>query len=403
MKRAPQTDLPHPRLRVRDVAALAVFGLRTRSQRSALSALGIAIGVATLVAVLGISQSSSARLIDQLNRLGTNLLAATPTSLFGGQQPTLPAVSPAMVQRIGPVQAASAIGDPSTSIYRNSHIPAANTDALTVYAALPNLITTLQGQIAQGHFLNGITDRYPTVVLGATTARVLGIDRTDGQAQLWLAHRWFTVIGILAPIALAPDLDRAALIGFPATAAILHHPPPPAEIYIRAGPDQIDAVQSVLPATIDPAQPQDVAIARPSDALAARAAAKTTFQGLFLALGGLALAVGAIGIANVMVLGVLERRTEIGLRRALGATRRQVAGQFLAEATVISLLGGIAGIAAGSLATIIYADLRHWQIVIPPSAVVGGATVAIAVGAIAGLYPATRAARVDPTESLRAT
>ena len=149
MRRRPQTDLPRPRLRVRDVAALAVFGLRTRSQRSALSALGIAIGVATLVAVLGISQSSSAQLIDQLNRLGTNLLAATPTSLFGGQQPTLPAVSPAMVQRIGPVQAASAIGDASTNIYRNSHIPAPNTDALTVYAALPNLITTLQGQIAQ--------------------------------------------------------------------------------------------------------------------------------------------------------------------------------------------------------------------------------------------------------------
>jgi putative ABC transport system permease protein len=401
MKRTAGEVASTSRLRPLDAVILAGFGVRTRTLRSVLSAIGIAIGVATIVAVLGISQSSSAQLIDQLNRLGTNLLTVTPSSLFGDSPPTLPATSPAMVQRIGPVQAASAVGDVTANIYRNDRIDPANTDAITVYAALPNLLTTLQGHPAQGRFLDAATDRYPTVVLGATTAQTLGIDRTDGTAQLWLAHRWFTVIGILEPVPLAPELDRTALISFPIAASIAHHTPPPAEIYVRVNPDNVDPVESVLAATVNPAQPQNVSIARPSDALAARAAAKTTFQGLFLALGGLALAVGGIGIANMMVLGVLERRTEIGLRRALGATKQHIATQFLTEAMLISLTGGTAGILIGSLTTATYATLRHWQIVIPPTAIITGITVSATVGTLAGIYPATRAARLAPTDALR--
>ncbi len=394
---------PRSRVRPIDLVGLASFGLRTRTLRSALSALGIAIGVATLVAVLGISQSSSARLIDELDRLGTNLLTVTPSSSFGGGTATLPSTARAMVERIAPVQGAAAIGDVQASVYRNDRIDPANTDAITVLAASPDLLSTLQGRLARGRFLGHATARFPAVVLGADTARALGIDRAGGSVLLWLGHRWFSVLGILEPVALAPELDRTALIGFPMAASMAQRALAPAEIYVRVSPDDVGQVGAVLAATADPARPQDVSIARPSDALAARAAARTTFQGLFLALGGLALAVGGIGIANMMVLGVLERRSEIGLRRALGATRRQIAAQFLAEAVLISLAGGLAGMLLGSLATALYASSRAWRVVIPPSALVAGIGVSLAVGAVAGLYPAIRAARLAPSEALRTT
>jgi putative ABC transport system permease protein len=376
--------------------------MRTRTLRSALSGLGIAVGVATIVAVLGISQSSSARLIAQLDRLGTNLLTVTPTSMFPGSSTTLPVTSTSMVRRISRVEAASSIGDVHASIYRNDHIPAANTDAITVYAAMPNLLDTLQGHLARGRFLDPATDRYPTVVLGWDTALALGVDRTDGAVQLWLGRRWFTVIGVLDPVELAPELDRSALIGFPVAAAIDRRPPSPAEMYVRVDPQNVYAVGSLLPATVNPAQPENVAIARPSDALAARAYANAAFQGLFLALGGLALAVGGIGIANMMVLGVLERRSEIGLRRALGATTRHIAIQFLAEAMLIAVAGGVAGVLAGSAVTAVYASVRHWQIAIPATALLSGVAVSAAVGTLAGIYPAVRAARLTPTEALSA-
>lgn len=391
------------RMRPQDIAGLAAFGIRTRTLRSALSALGIAVGVATIVAVLGISQSSSARLIAQLNQLGTNLLTVTPSSLFSGGRPALPSTSPGMVQRIGPVQAASAIGDVPANVFRSDRIDPANTDAITVYAALPNLMATLVGRLAHGRFLDSATDRFPAVVLGSTTAQALGVDRADGRVELWIAHRWFTVLGILEPIPLAPELDRTALIGFPFAASLLHRTPAPAEIYVRVDPDNVAAVESVLPATADPAHPQNVSVARPSDALAARAAARTAFQGLFLALGGLALAVGGIGIANMMVLGVLERRTEVGLRRALGARRRHIAIQFLAEAILISLAGGLAGALLGSVTTVTYASIRGWQVEIPPAAIAIGVAVSAVVGSLAGAYPALRASRLAPTDALRST
>jgi putative ABC transport system permease protein len=396
-------DAPRSRIRPFDIVGLASFGLRTRRLRSALSALGIAIGIATLVAVLGISQSSSARLIDQLNRLGTNLLTVTPSSIFGGATASLPSPSRAMIRRIASVQSAAAIGDVQANVYRNDRIDPANTDAITVFAASPELVSTLQGSVERGRFLDRATARYPAVVLGADAARVLGIDRADGRAQLWLGHRWFSVIGILDPVALAPELDRTALIGFPMAATMAHRAPAPAEVYVRVAPDNVGPVEAVLAATANPARPQDVSVARPSDALAARAAAKTAFQGLFLALGGLALAVGGIGIANMMVLGVLERRSEIGLRRALGATRRQIATQFLAEAVLISLVGGVVGVLIGSLTTASYASSRGWRVVIPPTVLLAGLIVSLAVGAVAGVYPAIRAARLAPSEALRST
>jgi putative ABC transport system permease protein len=389
------------RLRAGDLAPLSVLGLRGRPVRAALSATGVAIGVATLVAVLGISASSRAQLIAQIDALGTNLLVVTPDNGFSGQTATLPAQAPAMISRIGPVNADAATSDLTTTVYRNQFIPTVNSQAITVKAADVNLMTTVQAHLWAGHFLNEATARTPAVVLGHDAAAALGIDRGDGSETVWLDNRWFDVIGVLAPVALAPELDRAALIGFPVAHQLLHRQAPPTQIYVRTEPTSVGAVESVLAATADPAAPQNAAVTNPSDALTARADASAAFQSLFLSLGGIALLVGGIGIANVMVIGVLERRGEIGLRRAMGARRVHVGLQFLGEAAAISIAGGTAGALLGALAVTVYATIRSWGTSVPPTVLAGAVGLALAVGAVGGLYPAWRAARLSPAEALR--
>jgi len=369
--------------------------------RAALSATGVAIGVATLVAVFGISASSRAELIAQIDALGTNLLTVSPNTGFSGQTATLPARAPAMIARIGPVTSDAATSDLSDAVYRNQDIPRVDSQAIAVKAADVDLLRTVQGHLWAGRFLNPATARLPAVVLGHDAAAALGVDRADGSVAVWLANQWFDVVGILEPVMLAPELDRAALVGFPAARHLLHHPVPPTEIYVRTDPTSVAAVQSVLAATADPATPQDAAVANPTDALTARADASAAFQSLFLSLGAIALLVGGIGIANVMVIGVLERRGEIGLRRAMGARRVHVGLQFLGEAAALSATGGVAGAVLGALAVTIYAAIRGWGTSVPPGVLAGAVGIALAVGALGGLYPAWRAARLSPAEALR--
>jgi putative ABC transport system permease protein len=354
-----------------------------------------------MVAVFGISGSSRAQLVAEIDALGTNLLTVTPGQSVTAEIPKLPKTAPAMVRRIGPVLAASAIGDVQASVYRNDRIPAVNTGAITVYSADTSLLKTLQGHMARGRFLSAATARLPAVVLGADAARALGIDQADGSVRVWLGNNWFDVIGILERLPLAPELDRTALIGLPVAERVLHATGHPVQIYVRTNPASVAAVQAVLPATADPAAPQDVSVANPADALAARAAVTVAFRNLFLGLGAVALLVGGIGIANVMVIAVLERRGEIGLRRALGASRRHIAVQFVAEAALLAGTGGVAGALLGGLATTVYAAARHWSAVVPVPVLLVAVGIAVALGAIAGVYPALRAARLAPAEALR--
>jgi putative ABC transport system permease protein len=391
------------RLGPSDLVRIGAGGLTSRRLRSGLTAVGIAIGIAAMIAVLGISEASRASLLSVLDRLGTNLLTVTPGQTFGGDEATLPDDAAAMIRRIGPIDAVSAVAGTGATVRRTDYISKSATGGIAVVAAETSLLDTLGGTVARGRFLDAATEQYPTVVLGSVAARRLGIVDLDAPVQVWLGGQWFTVIGILDPMTLTPEIDRSAIIGLSAAETYLDLDLSPSIIYVKPSPVAVADVRSVLAATANPEHPEEIRISRPSEALEARAAAATTFTGLFLGLGAVALLVGGLGIANVMLMSVLERRSEIGLRRALGATREHVAGQFLAEAVLLAGTGGAIGVIVGSSIAAVYAHSQGWPSVIPPVGIAGGIGGAILIGAVAGLYPALRAASVPPTEALRGT
>ena len=392
---------PRSRLRPQDTLRAGAGSLWARAWRAALSALGVAIGIGAAVAVLGVSASSRAGLLRELGAEG-NLLTVGAGQDFTGAPAALPLTAPGMIARIPPVESVSAVGYvPGAIVLRTAAVPAVDTGGISVLATQTGLLRTLGGRVARGAFLNAATVRYPAVVLGAVAARTLGITRVTVGAQVYLGNHYFTVVGILRPVPLAPEIDEAALVGFPVADSLLGLGGHPTEIYLRAQPDQVQAVASVLPFTANPSLPEAVQVSRPSQLLAARAQARSALTGLFLALGAVAVLIGGVGIANIMVISVLERRTEIGLRRALGATRRQVGAQFLTESVLLSAAGGAGGVGLGALATVGYAVTTGQSVVLPVAAAAGGIAVAVLVGMVAGVYPAARAARLPPTEALR--
>lgn len=306
-----------------------------------------------------------------------------------------------MIARIGPVESVSATGNVSAIVRRSDLISSQQSGGLAVRATRTDLLGVLGATVATGRFLDAATERYQAVVLGAVAAERLGLRSADPSVLVLVGDQWFTVVGILDPIVLAPEIDRSAMIGFPVAESLLGFSGNPTTIYTRSAEDQVEAVRDVLPATANPANPEEVKVSRPSDALEAQVATKKALTALLLGLGGVALLVGGVGIANVMVISVLERRSEIGLRRALGATRRQIRGQFLSESLLLSVLGGVAGAGLGGGVTWAYAASRHWMVVVPPASLAGALAAAVAIGGVAGLYPAVRAARLAPTDALQ--
>jgi putative ABC transport system permease protein len=398
-------DPPAParaRLRPGDLAGLASVGLRTRKLRASLSALGIAIGVAAIVAVLGLARSSQAGLLAEISRLGTNLLTASNGQTLTGSPAELPDAAPGMIARLPGVTAVQYTGTVSADAYRSPLIPAIDTDGLSVAAASLGLPAVAGTSVAQGSYLNAATAREPVAVLGAEAAQLMGTDRIWPGERIWVGGQWFYLVGILNPATLTPQLDNSILIGFPAAQAYLGFDGHPSELYVRTVNTQAATtrVDNLLAAQANPEKPNEVDVSQPSDTLTAQADAAGAFDTLFLGLGAVALLVGAVGVANIMIISVLERRQEIGLRRALGATRGQIRTQFLAEAILLALAGGAAGDIAGAAATAVYAHAKGWAIVIPPEAWAGGLGAALLIGALAGLLPAIRAARLSPTQAL---
>jgi len=394
------------RLTPGDLLGLGLEGLRTRPGRAVLSALGIAIGIATMIMVVGIPASGRQALDEQLSALGTNLLRAQASlDPLTQSLPPVPEQAAAMATRIGPVEAAGAVANTHATVRRTDRIPDELGSGLTVLAAHPDLLPVIGGRLGSGTFLTRATESVPTVVLGDKAATRLGITRVapgEPAPRVWLGHRWFTVTGVLSALPLAPDIERSVLVGWPAARTWLGFDGHPTTVFVRAREAALEQVRSVLAATVFPDNPARIEVSRPSDALAAKRITETAFSGLFLGLAGVALLVGGVGVANTMVISVLERKREIGLRRALGSTRGQIRGQFLTESVVLCLLGGGTGAALGVLGTAGYALSRDWPAVIPATALLGGIAATLALGVLAGIYPAIRAARLTPTEALAA-
>jgi putative ABC transport system permease protein len=392
------------RLPVRELVGTAFQGVRSRRLRASLSALGIAIGIGAMVAVVGVSSSAQANLLAEIDALGTNLLTVSPGQTFLGANEALPDTAVPSINHMLNVDSDAAVYQVSNvNVYRSPFVPPAETGGIGVDAAGDNLPGVLGTSMASGHFLDRLGDHFPEAVLGAQAAQVLDIRQTGGHMLVYLGNTWFDVVGILKPVVLDSSLDSTVFISLPVAERMFGTKSNPSEIYVRANQDHVVAVSNLLAQTADPQQPDGVQVARPSNALEARAAAQGQFTTLLLGLGAVALLVGAIGIANIMVISVLERRGEIGLRRALGATRRHISLQFLSESALLAVLGGIAGLALGAGATEVYAVTRHEPFVVPLYALIAAPAAGLLIGTLAGLYPAAKAARLSPTEALRAT
>jgi putative ABC transport system permease protein len=352
-----------------------------------------------MVSVVGISTSSRADLDRTLDALGTNMLTVAPGDTMFGETATLPDEALGMIKRIGPVTSATATGRvQDAKVYRTDRIPKGESGGLSLLAAQLDLLATVGADLAHGTWLNAATARYPAVVLGAAAAQRLG----DVPA-VYISGRWYSVVGVLEQVSLAPELDNAVLIGWDAAKRYLAFDGHATTVYTRSVESQVEAVQGVLAPTANPENPDEVQVSNPSDALTAQRATDQTFTALLLGLGAVALLVGGIGVANTMVISVLERRAEIGLRRSLGATRGQIRTQFVSESLLLSLLGGAGGVLGGFVVTLLYATTQQWPTVVPLWAVGGGLAATLMIGAVAGLYPAVRAARLAPAEALAAS
>ncbi|MGW6600233.1 ABC transporter permease [Streptomyces sp. NPDC055036] len=403
MTSRPSRRLVPARLGLRDIAQVGSAGLRGRPVRVVLSALGIAIGIATMIAVVGISASSKAKLMRDLDRLGTNMLVVTPgQSFYADKEVKLPKSSLRMVGRIDGVEQVAATGGVGdVKVYRSEHIPKERTGGIQVNAATENLKNTLRGAMATGTWLNGATGSYPSVVLGHSAAKRLGI--TEAGQRIWLGDEYYTVLGVLQPLPLAPEIDSSALVGWEAARKRLGFDGHPTSLYERSADDEVARVRELLARTVNPEAPHEVLVSDPSAALQAKTASEGAFSSLLLGLGGVALLVGGVGIANTMIISVLERKHEIGLRRSFGSTRGQIRIQFVTESLMLSGLGGLAGVALGALATYIYAGTTAMPWTMPPWAMAGGFGATLVIGTIAGLYPAVRASKMSPTLALHAS
>ena len=389
------------RLKIKDLFFVALYGVRARRGRAALTSIGIGIGIAAIVAVTGISASGRADLLATLESLGTNLIKASPQAGFFGTQPKLPDGVVGMVERIGPVEEVTSTTQTDLIVRRSDFISEFEGGGISTIVTSPELLQVVGGNLIEGRFIQDGLSNIPVTVLGSVTASRLGINTLETPTKILIGNEWFGVVGILDELKIHPDLDRSVFIGYGVAKTLFDIDKEPTTIYVRANPTYIEDVVEVIAPSMNPENPDQVQVSRPSDALEAQEAADAAFTNLLLGLGSVALLVGGVAIANVMVMSVLERRMEIGVRRSIGATRKEIRYQFLLESIVLSGIGGLVGVVLGTGVTLGYTNYTDIVFSIPVSQVLGAILLALLIGAISGVYPAIKASKIQPAEAVR--
>ena len=389
------------RLKIKDLFFVALYGVRARRGRAALTSIGIGIGIAAIVAVTGISASCRADLLATLESLCTNLIKASPQAGFFGTQEKLPDGVVGMVERIGPVEEVTSTTQTDLIVRRSDFISEFEGGGISTIVTSPELLQVVGGNLIEGRFIQDGLSNIPVTVLGSVTASRLGINTLDTPTKILIGNEWFGVVGIIDELKIHPDLDRSVFIGYGVAKTLFDIDKEPTTIYVRANPTYIEDVVEVIAPSMNPENPDQVQVSRPSDALEAQEAADAAFTNLLLGLGSVALLVGGVAIANVMVMSVLERRMEIGVRRSIGATRKEIRYQFLLESIVLSGIGGLVGVVLGTGVTLGYTNYTDIVFSIPVSQVLGAILLALLIGAISGVYPAIKASKIQPAEAVR--
>nr|WP_144016980.1 ABC transporter permease [Beutenbergia cavernae] len=390
----------------------ATHGIGARPGRLFLTILGTVLGICALVVTMGMAQTGAGQIARQFDAVAATQVVVEPasTTTMGGEQRAraqLPWDSPERVARLAGVEAAALLADVDTGGAQVTAVPVTDPTAPRVasppvVAASADLLPAVRGNLGTGRFFDAGHDARAdrVVVLGAAAAERLGVNRVDSQPSIFIGSRSYTVIGILEDVARRRDLVDAVILPL-GTARADFGLTAPKELQIRITVGAGSVVARQAPIALAPNTPENIEVQAPASGGGLQENVQADVNAIFLALGGLALLVGGLGIANVTLLSVMERVGEIGLRRALGATRRQIAAQFIVESVVIGLLGGLIGAALGVFAVVGVSALQRWTPILDLRMALGSALLGGLIGLVAGAYPAIKAASLEPVAALR--
>lgn len=400
------------RFSVQDLIVEAGYGIGARPTRLIMTTLGTTIGIASLVVTIGFAQTAAGQIARQFDAVAATQVVIEPGStdgMNGSERATgrLPWDAPDRVSRLAGVELAGLVSEVPLDAVTITAVPVNDpsepaTLGPSLMATSPGLLDAVRGNIVTGRYFDtGHDARADRVaVLGSRAAERLGINRVDSQPSIFIGDSSYTVIGIIEGMERRSDLLDAVVVPM-GTARADFGLTGPDELQIRIALGAGKVVAEQAPIALDPNAAENFEVQAPSARSALRENVQADVNVIFLILGVLALVAGGLGIANVTLLSVMERVGEIGLRRALGATKRNISSQFMVESVVIGLLGGLIGAALGVFAVVIVSAIQQWAPVVDPWLAAGSALLGAVVGLAAGVYPALKASNIEPIVALR--